>query len=102
MTFLVWCVLTADTSRYKRFTYRQGRNHAADAKCLRRRIRRRKIYDELKEFPPCPEILAPDPNLFSDYQKMLMMKNKIRMNTKHTKLVPNVMYKKNIVSITEF
>ena len=27
------------------------------------------LHDKLKEFPPCPEIMASDPDLLSDYQK---------------------------------
>ena len=29
----------------------------------------RKLHDKFKEFPPCPEIMAPSVDLFSDYQK---------------------------------
>ena len=27
------------------------------------------LHDKFKEFPPCPEIMAPSVDLFSDYQK---------------------------------
>jgi hypothetical protein len=27
------------------------------------------IHDKLQEFPPCPEIMTPDVNMFSDYRK---------------------------------
>ena len=26
------------------------------------------LHDKLKEFPPCPEMLAPEEHMFSDYQ----------------------------------
>jgi hypothetical protein len=53
------------------------------------------IHDKLKEFPPCPEIMVPDVNMFSGYQKKLMMKNEIKISKKNTKLVPHLMDKKN-------
>ena len=40
------------------------------------------IHDKLKEFPPCPEMMAPDPSMFSDYQKMLMKKNNMKVDKK--------------------
>ena len=44
------------------------------------------LHDKFKEFPPCPEIMAPSVDLFSDYQKKLMITNKIKVNKKSTKL----------------
>jgi hypothetical protein len=53
------------------------------------------IHDKLKEFPPCPELITPDVNMFSDYQKKLMTKNKTKISKKNTKSVPHLMDKKN-------
>ena len=36
------------------------------------------LHDKFKEFLPCPEIMAPSVELFSDFQKKLMRRNKLR------------------------
>lgn len=53
------------------------------------------IHDKLKEYPPCPEIMTPTEDMFSDYQKELMKKHNIKANKNTTKLVPHLMDKKN-------
>ena len=53
------------------------------------------LHDKFKEFLPCPEIMAPSVELFSDYQKKLMKRNKIKIHRKNTKLVPHLMNKDN-------
>ena len=53
------------------------------------------LHDKFKEFLPCPEIMAPSVELFSDYQKKLMRRNKIKIHRKNTKLVPHLMNKDN-------
>ena len=58
------------------------------------------IHDKLKEFPVCPEIIAPNPEMFSDYQNMLV-KNNMKVNTKNTKLVPHLMDKHNYLPLYE-
>ena len=30
------------------------------------------LHDKLKEFPPCPEIMAPEEHMLSDYQQNIM------------------------------
>ena len=35
------------------------------------------IQDKLKEYPPCPEIMTPTEDMFSEYQKKLMKKHNI-------------------------
>jgi len=32
------------------------------------------LHDKLKEYPPCPEIMTPTEDMFSEYQKKLMKK----------------------------
>ena len=47
------------------------------------------LHDKVKEFRPCPEMMAPSVELFSDNQKKLRQKNKMKINKKNTKLVPD-------------
>ena len=53
------------------------------------------LHDKFKDFLPCPEIMAPSVELFSDSQKKLMKRNKIMIHRKTTKLVPHLMNKDN-------
>ncbi len=51
------------------------------------------IHDKLKEYPPAPEILTPDVNMMSEYQKEL--KKKLNITSKCSKLIPHLMEHKN-------
>jgi hypothetical protein len=59
------------------------------------------LHDKLKEYPPCPENMAPDASMFSDFQmKLARDLNLIKKGDKYrksNKLVPNLFDKKNYV-----
>ena len=48
------------------------------------------IHDKLKEFPPCPENLAPTKEMLSEYQKQIAEQNKVKIGG-CAKLVPHLM-----------
>ena len=50
----------------------------------------KEIHDKLKEFPPCPETLAPSTEMLSKYQKTLIEKDNIKVGG-CAKLVPHLM-----------
>ena len=50
----------------------------------------KEIHDKLKEFPPCPETLAPSAEMLSKYQKTLIEKDNIKVGG-CAKLVPHLM-----------
>ena len=55
------------------------------------------IHDKLKEFPPCPETLAPTTNMLSEYQKSLKEKGnpgKVSQ-VECSKLIPHLMKHEN-------
>jgi hypothetical protein len=53
------------------------------------------IHGLLKQFPPCPETLKPDPDWFSDYQREVMEKTAANTNTE--KLIPHLFKHENYV-----
>ena len=48
------------------------------------------IHDKLKEFPPCPETLAPTNEMLSKYQHSLIEKDNIKVGG-CSKLIPHLM-----------
>jgi hypothetical protein len=59
------------------------------------------LHDKLKEYPPCPENMAPDVSMFSEFQRNLAHDiNLIKKGDKYrksNKLVPNLLDKKNYI-----
>ena len=53
------------------------------------------IHGILKQFPPCPETLKPNPDWFSDYQREVMEKTAANTNTE--KLIPHLFKHENYV-----
>ena len=59
------------------------------------------IHDKLKEFPPCPETLAPTNEMLSKYQHSLVEKDNIKVGG-CSKLIPHLMkHERYIVFIIE-
>ena len=50
----------------------------------------KEIHDKLKEFPPCPETLAPSTEMLSKYQETLIEKDNTKVGG-GAKLVPHLM-----------
>ena len=48
------------------------------------------IHDKLKEFPPCPESIAPTKEMLSEFQKKMAEKNNVKVGS-CSKLVPHLM-----------